>query len=494
MTLVMARKKRPPAAGVLVLFIFSLMGAFFCVAQMSGATGSSESWPILVMTTSLSWVVVYLAATYSYYRTLYLFGNAYIIALFMFHLGLIYQIALGVVQASSWTSGAMAEWVEAAAWYVVLALCSLGIGVACSILFKIDRESTSNTVSLQRNRTMSFLLSHSKGLGLACLCFLIMTILSYGNIFAYSRAELFNLQTDTRGFGVLMMVLPGAVTLFVLAAQTATQKLIAYSLGVFVFLVIMLSGYRSAALFPALVGTVLWIKSGRKIPAVVAVGGVLFVLMAISVVGVFRQMGSYDSLNAEKLQTSFDNASLDSSITEMGQTVGVLANVIKLVPAVDSHTYGNSYWLAFKEMFPNVGGNINSEKSRSARKNKATFDQAELVKMAPADWITYRLNRWKFDNGQGVGFSAVAEPYLNFGTAGVVLFFIFLGFLFGRLDMLNLVAHPYIFLMVATIFWPFIRTVRNDFGNFSKPAGFILIIILIWNLSLKVAGRYRKPI
>jgi len=89
-------------------------------------------------------------------------------------------------------------------------------------------------------------------------------------------------------------------------------------------------------------------------------------------------------------------------------------------------------------MFPNIGGNINSEKSRLARKNQATFDQSELVKMAPADWITYRLNRWKFDNGQGVGFSAVAEPYLNFGTAGVVLFFVFLGFLFGRLDMLNL--------------------------------------------------------
>ena len=80
----------------------------------------------------------------------------------------------------------------------------------------------------------------------------------------------------------------------------------------------------------------------------------------------------------------------------------------------------------FKEMFPNIGGNINSEKSRLARKNQATFDQSELVKMAPADWITYRLNRWKFDNGQGVGFSAVAEPYLNFGTAGVVLFFVFL--------------------------------------------------------------------
>ena len=116
MTLVMARKKRPPAVGVLVLFIFSIIGVFFCLVQVSGATGSSESWPVLVMASSLSWIIVYLTATYSYYRTLYLFGNAYIIALFMFHLGLIYQVALGAVEASQWTSGAMAEWVEAAAW------------------------------------------------------------------------------------------------------------------------------------------------------------------------------------------------------------------------------------------------------------------------------------------------------------------------------------------------------------------------------------------
>jgi len=295
------------------------------------------------MAVSLAWIVIYLAATYSYFKTLYLLGSAYLVALFMFHLGLIYQIAVGIVTAANWTTGSMAPWMEAAAWFVVLALCSFGIGNALAIMVKKPKKSPVEPVNLQRNRTLSFLRSQAMGLGLACICFLIMTIISYGNIFAYSRAELFNLQTDTRGFGVLMMVLPGAVTLFVLAAQTATQKLIAYSLGIFVFLVIMLSGYRSAALFPALVGTVLWVKSGRRIPAVVAVSGVLFVLMAISVVGVFRQMGSYDSLNAEKLQTSLDNASLDSSITEMGQSVGVLANVIKLVPAVDNHNYGNSY-------------------------------------------------------------------------------------------------------------------------------------------------------
>lgn len=494
MTLPISMRDNPPTTGAFVLLTFCFCIGLLCLGRINGASGMSDSWPMAVMLASLSWIVVYMAASYSYYRTFYLLGNTYLIAIFMFHLGLIYQLATGAVVATSWTTGSMAQWMESAGWYVVLALCSFGFGNAISMLIKKPKRVTPQAVAVQRNRTMAFLRSQSMGLGIACFCFLFMTIISYGNIFAYSRAELFNLQTDTRGFGVLMMVLPSTVILFVVSAQTKTQKLMAYSLGVFVFLMIMLSGYRSAALFPALVGVILWVKSGKRIPTLVAVGAIFFVLIAISTVGVFRQMGSYDSLNSEKLQSSFEDASLDASITEMGQTVAILANVIKLVPAKDNHTYGNSYWLAFKEMFPNIGSNINSDKSRSARKDRAAFDQDELVKMKPADWITYRLNRWKFDNGQGVGFSAIAEPYLNFGTFGVVSFFILLGFLFGRLDMMDLITHPYLFLLMATIFWPFIRTVRNDFSNFTKPAGFILIIVLIWNISLKIIGRYKKVI
>jgi hypothetical protein len=113
--------------------------------------------------------------------------------------------------------------------------------------------------------------------------------------------------------------------------------------------------------------------------------------------------------------------------------------------------------------------------------------------MAPADWITFRLNRWKFDNGQGVGFSAIAEPYLNFGTFGVIAYFVLLGVVLAQIDKINVIARPYMYLLLATSYWPFLRTVRNDFGNFSKPFAFIIIILLIWNVSLAVIGQRRKP-
>ena len=162
-------RDNPPSTGAFVLLIFSICCGLLCIGQIGVASGTSDTWPLAIMVASLSWIVVYLFATYSYFRTFYLFGNTYLIAIFMFHLGLIYQIATGAVAANSWTSGSMAQWMESAGWYVVLALCSFGFGSALSMLKKKPKKIKPQTVTLQRNRTMSFLRNQCLGLGLACL-------------------------------------------------------------------------------------------------------------------------------------------------------------------------------------------------------------------------------------------------------------------------------------------------------------------------------------
>jgi oligosaccharide repeat unit polymerase len=485
------QKKSAPAA--ILFFVVSIMGLFIAVAAIMAGGSRGTSWPMLIVITTSVWFLSYLYASYSYYRSIYLFSTAFLLGLFLFHLGLVYQVAFGVVEAPSWTEGDSGELMERAGWFVYLALCSFGCGAAIGINFIRGNSRDIEITPQVRKKVNSFLGNQAIGLGIACIIFLIMMIYAYGNVFTYSRAELFNLQVDTRGFGLLMMVLPGAVILYVLSAQTAFNKIMAYCLAAFVFLFILFSGYRSAALFPSMVGAVLWVKSGRKIPKAVAVSAVVSVLFAISVAGIFRQMGSYDSLTAEKFEQAAGDAEIGSSITEMGQTLGVLAQVLRLVPEVDQHTYGYSYWTATKHMLPNIGITTQSEESRMAVRAKAFFHQEELVKMAPADWITFRLNRWKFDNGQGVGFSAIAEPYLNFGTFGVIAYFVLLGVVLAQIDKINVIARPYMYLLLATSYWPFLRTVRNDFGNFSKPFAFIIIILLIWNVSLAVIGQRRKP-
>jgi len=478
--------------GLVVLFVFSIIGLLFSVIEILGGVSGGQYWPTKIFIASFLWLIIYFSAFYSYFRSLYLFSSAYLIGVALFHLGLIYLITFGLAEVHSWVKSTTSIRMEIAGWYVFLSFCSFGIGAVIGV-FTSRRNNISvkiNNVDLKK--TNNFIFLQGVGLSLAALIFLVWAISSYGNILAYSREELFNVRTDTRGFGVFMMVLPGALILLTVSASTKIQRLFVYPLTLFFFLLMMLSGYRSAALFPSLVGIILWVKTGRKIPAVVALSFLSFVLVAIAVVGVFRQMGAYQDLGTEQLASSYEKVNVVDSFVEMGASFGVLSEVIKFIPNKDPFRYGYSYWQALKEMIPNIGFSIDSSKSRRNKSSKASFDKSALMELTPADWITYKLNRWKFDHGQGVGFSAIAEPYFNFGIVGVIGYFGVLGFLLSRLDQKNIILHPYVYLLVGSVFWTFMRTVRNDFINFTKPLGFIIIILLIYNLGLVVLGKRVK--
>ncbi len=485
-------QKKRSKVGLVVLFVFSIIGLLFSVTEILGGVSGGQYWPTRIFVASFLWLIIYFSAFYSYYRSLYLFSNTYIIGVALFHLGLIYLMTFGLTELHSWVNSTNSVKMEIAGWYVILSFCSFGIGAVISVLTSRRNNISVKTNNADFKKTNNFIFLQGIGLSLAALIFLIWAISSYGNILAYSREELFNIKADTRGFGAFMMVWPGALILLTVSASTKVQKLIVYPLTLFFFLLILLSGYRSAALFPALVGIVLWIKTGRKLPAVVALSFLSFVLVAIAVVGVFRQMGTYQDLGTEQLASSYEKVSIVDSFAEMGASFGVLSEVIKFIPNKDPYRYGYSYWQALKEMIPNIGLSIDSSKSRKNKSSKASFDKSALMELTPADWITYKLNRWKFDHGQGVGFSAIAEPYFNFGMAGVIGYFSILGFLLSRLDQKKIILHPYVYLLVGAVFWTFMRTVRNDFINFTKPMGFIIIILLIYNLGLVVLGKRVK--
>jgi hypothetical protein len=60
-----------------------------------------------------------------------------------------------------------------------------------------------------------------------------------------------------------------------------------------------------------------------------------------------------------------------------------------------------------------------------------------------------------------------------------------MGCVFGRLDATNLLYSRAMLLFSAAFLWPIIRTVRNEFSNFIKPAIFILILLGCWRLGAK---------
>jgi oligosaccharide repeat unit polymerase len=462
------------------LLLVSLVVAVYALVNILSGVSGGESWSFEVTAVTLIWSAFYLAFSYLHHKTIYLYATAYLLCLFMFHMGLTVQHAFGVDFAGEWARGPFTSWLELAGWYTVLAMASFGSGYAISAFTRHGQYvSLDYAVKLSKKVKESGRWS-SYGLFVASAIFFVWAISSYGNLLDYARHDIFRSDADSRGFGVFMMVFPGATWLYLLSAESKKQYVVGLCLVSFSFLLFMLSGYRSAALFSSLIGVIAWVKTGRKLPIWVAVSGIIFILFAISFVGILRTMGAYGELGANEFEKSAKQADIRAGVSTMGQTAGVLAHVLSLVPEVDEHRYGSSYLFAIRDAIPNIGLNIDDAYSREKLKQEVMSDPRAVKKMVPSDWLTFRILRDQYDLGQGVGFTAIGEAYLNFGVAGAVIFFALLGFFLGRVEDINLLLAPKLFIFVGAILWPLIRTVRNDFSNFTKPAMFMLIILILW--------------
>lgn len=190
-------------------------------------------------------------------------------------------------------------------------------------------------------------------------------------------------------------------------------------------------------------------------------------------------------MDAQKLNESVQSATTQDTFRTLGQTGALLAHVLRLVPQEDPYRYGETYIQYVITSIPN----LSTEKSASARSQalRERFqDPSVMTRLSPSDWLTYRLRPQVFGLGEGVGFTGIGEPYLNFGLPGVIVFFLALGYLLGRLDQVNLIERPALLIFTSAILWHLMQTVRDDFSNFLKPMVFTYLFLLCWRLMVNV--------
>jgi hypothetical protein len=349
-----------------------------------------------------------------------------------------------------------------------------------------QRAVTQEVATYRYNKLKALAHKYYVGFFLASGVSIVMAIVLSGNILRLSRFELF--FTDHPGLrfiGIFTVVFPSAISLFVLAPRSKIKRKGALIIGACCIVFLLLSGYRSIALFPVFVGAVSWVKMGNKIPTLVAVSLAFLTLLSISMVGYLRQQGSYESYNEGTFSDSLEQADVSQSLSSMGQSVGVLAHTLRLIPEEEGYRWGRTYWLYVKKAMPNIGTELDVSDSRTALYKKISANKKALFDIIPSDWATYHILPTQFKTGGGVGFSAVAEPYMNFGLIGVVIYFLLLGAFLCNLDRKIIFYNPKWFIFSSCFYWYFVVTVRNDFGNFFKPAIFLLLIMLIWKYTSK---------
>ena len=284
---------------------------------------------------------------------------------------------------------------------------------------------------------------------------------------------------DPRFFVTSLTVVPIGLYLAAAAAPTRCVRWIlclvtAWS-GVIFFL-----GFRGFALIPALTVLAVLNKRGFRLSKRVYALGLAAVLVAIPAVTVMRA----SPLSERSLSEAFLSARPLAALKEMGASLRPLVHTLHYMET-ESYRWGQTYWRGLISVVPNLSSQWEGR------------SYVPLEELPPSHWVTKQASPWTYERYGGLGFSTVAEPYMNFGIPGVVVYFLLLPILLIWADRFD-AARPTRLATWAVLFGPLLWTTRNSFDNFFRPAiiglGCVLAARLAAN-SVSAVGRFphRSP-
>src|SRR5262249_15673015 len=105
-----------------------------------------------------------------------------------------------------------------------------------------------------------------------------------------------------------------------------------------------------------------------------------------------------------------------AAIHEIGGSMMVTSYVITLVPTTRPYDWGHSYWVTSTTLMPNL----------------CWDEHPALPKGSPSFWLSWTIDPYTAHQGGGLGFSFIAEAYLNFGFWGVPIVLFIGGLVYAR--------------------------------------------------------------
>jgi hypothetical protein len=390
----------------------------------------------------------------------------YLALLGLFHLGLVVPWALGVYDVNRM------PWFEPFGLHRALALFTYSIlAYQLGLLVALRNEAFSPMSFAERGSQLensNLFVAGNFLFAIGATMFVLGLIqLDFSGYHRLTYSETFRLraESDPRFFGTGMTFASIGLCIAVAGASKQRLRLTFLCAGVWTLTLFYL-GFRGPALIASLIVYTVALKKGTKIPQWFPWLAAVCLLVAIPIVGVIRDQPLNDRMVDRSLNI------LDAP-AEMGESLRPLVETEALIGPAD-YRHGKTYWLALKGIVPNLA-------------LRWEAPATELVDdLPPSHWITAVVEPWTFKNYGGIGFSAVAEPYMNFGLIGVVLYFVILGFLLVRLEQAS-IRNSYALASWGLILGPLLWTTRNDFSNFFRPAIWGLLCLGIVRL---YSGRF----
>lgn len=280
--------------------------------------------------------------------------------------------------------------------------------------------------------------------------------LLHANYFeTYRLARLY----DPRFFVTGLQVAP--MGLYLAAAAAPVRRLPrVLALGGLWATAVFLLGFRGFALTPLVVLAAVAAKRGFRPPKWVWAAGLALLLAAIPAVRGFRA----DPLGERSLGELFAPGHPLEALQEMGGSLRPLVHTIELLDN-EPLRWGRTYWQALVGVVPNVSLEWQGDR------------YIPLEELPPSHWVSKLAAPWSYRHYGGLGFSTVAEPYMNFGVPGVLVYFVLLGWALGRVDAID-PRNPTATALWAVVLGPLLWTTRNTAAVFLRPAAWGVAAVL----------------
>lgn len=159
----------------------------------------------------------------------------------------------------------------------------------------------------------------------------------------------------------------------------------------------------------------LWHRTIKPLPGKrIVVVSLILILVVLPFVGATRTLSGKERFSPQAMIErcmSRENLGLQI-ITEMGNTLRIVAYALDMVPSKRSMDYGKEYVSSLLTLIP--GAYWASEQTYSS-------------------WLVWQVAPAFAAKGGGLGFSVIAEAYMNFGWPGVFIVLWILGYAIARL-------------------------------------------------------------
>lgn len=145
----------------------------------------------------------------------------------------------------------------------------------------------------------------------------------------------------------------------------------------------------------------------------------LIVLILVPLAPVFRSASGQERYSLTRVVDAYfsiENPALEG-LTYMGGSMNTVSYTIDLVPETRGYDMGASYYYALLTVFPNAFWSIHPSVARGIA----------------SEWLVKTVDPETARIGGGMGYSFIAEAYLNFGWWGAPIVLILMGFFFGSM-------------------------------------------------------------